>query len=126
MSVMTDASGPTRVVLRYTQEVDEEENLNFRIVQTRFGFRPEVDLFFDIVTMADQENLTKIANRLMSPLWTVFLSLDGGTTERVVLMDRPPSPEPLRGKTNVGARYRLGLKARDLITDLVPIASGSW
>lgn len=126
MSVMSDASGPNRVRLRYEPEIEEDENLNYRLVQTRFGYRVEVELFFDIVTMADHENLTTIANRLMDPRWTVYLSLDGGTTERVVLMDRAPSPAPLRGKTTAGARYSLGLQCRDLIDELVPIGSGSW
>ena len=125
-TAFSDAGGPVRVDLRYEEVIVEREDVNRVLRPLRLGFRVSPDFTFDIVTTVDQANLAKIANRLMSPDFNLFLSLDAGVVEREIEMTRAPSPDPLGGKTANGARFRLGTECIELIDEIPDIGTGSW
>jgi len=81
-TVLTDLHGPMKTDAKYSAIQERRETINRRIVPAPFGFRAEIILTLDILTMADAANWTKIVNRCMSPDWAVYLSMDGGVTER--------------------------------------------
>jgi hypothetical protein len=126
MALLTDAGGPVQHRVRYLPEIEERETINRMVNNLRLGWRVEVRLTFMISTMADEAYVSTIASRMMRSDWTVYFSLDGGTTERVMDIDSGPSPEPIGGKTVAGAMIRMDIKSRELIFEKPAIGSGAW
>lgn len=117
-ALMTDAGGPVLINVDYPQDRQDRIDVDRRADQTSFGFRPRVRMTFDINAMADHEHLAKIVQALHRTMdRQVFLSLDGGITEREMQMSRTPAPRPFNRKTIAGARYELELEAKDLLEE---------
>ncbi|HLC28921.1 MAG TPA: hypothetical protein VJL07_05700 [Dehalococcoidia bacterium] len=116
-TALTDAGGPNRVKLSYPFVASQREDANRRLAPTAFGYRPEVELTMDLVTLADQYAIAEILDALRDrDRARVTLSLDGGYTERDVVLDgSPKGPDGLGGKTVGGASFGLKLRAVDLI-----------
>jgi len=113
---LTDCGGHNRIVLRYVESQNIREDINRSLRPVVFGLRPEVEIECQIFSMADQFFLAEIESALLQPRdYAVYLSLDGGVVERQVVLSRVSNPEPLAGKTIVGAVFRLGLRCVDLI-----------
>ncbi len=130
-AVLTDLGGPMKTDAKYSALQERRETINRRIVPAPFGFRAEIILTLDILTMADAANWTKIVNRCMSPDWTVYLSMDGGVTERQVFLSRMDGPDPLGGKTHVGGRFLLGLTTAEVFPEMpnfggIGFGLGNW
>jgi len=113
---LTDAGGHTRCAVRYPETMTVREDINRNLRPVVFGVRPEVDIECQIATMADQAFLSGIEDALLRPReYSVFLSLDGGVVEREVVLASGTMPDPLRGKTYVGARFQLSLRCKSLV-----------
>jgi len=113
---LTDCGGHNRIRLRYVESQNIREDLNRSLRPVVFGLRPEVEIECQIFSMADQAFLSEIESALLQPRdYAVYLSLDGGVVERQVVLSSVSNPEPLAGKTIVGAVFRLGLRCVDLI-----------
>jgi len=113
---LTDAGGHTRCTVRYPETMTMREDINRNLRPVIFGVRPEVDIECQIATMADQAFLAGIEDALLRPReYQVFLSLDGGVVEREVVLASGSMPDPLRGKTYVGARFQLSLRCKSMI-----------
>lgn len=117
-TLLTDAGGPTVARVRYREVRDQRENVNRGLRSIFYGVRPEVQLKFDVATMADHATLATITSRLMRDDWTVYLSLDGRLTEREVELVQVPEPMPFNGKTIGGASFTMDLRCRELLDDL--------
>lgn len=116
--LLTDARGPTSVGLRYVPDEDVRTDVNRALRAEVYGLRPEVEIGCQILSMADQSTLAEIESALMTPrACDVFLSLDGGVVYRRVVRGTSADPAPLAGKTFIGAAFRLGVRAVDLIDE---------
>jgi hypothetical protein len=67
----------------------------------------------------------------MSPDWTVYLSMDGGVTERQVFLSRMDGPDALAGKTYIGGRFLLGLTTTEVFPEMpefggIGFGLGNW
>jgi len=130
-TVLTDLHGPMKTDAKYAAIQERRETINRRIVPAPFGFRAEIILTLDILTMADAAHWTKIVNRCMSTNWAVYLSMDGGITERQVFLSRMDGPDPLGGKTHVGGRFLLGLTTVEAFAEMpefggIGFGLGNW
>jgi hypothetical protein len=125
-TLLTDAGGPNSVELDYRPDIVQRETVNHRRFPYVRGYRLFVALHMEIVAMADQATLAQISNALVDREQDVYLSLDGGATERRVSFVSRQGPIPLGGFTHVGARYVLAVQAVDLIQEEPAIGSGSW
>lgn len=126
MTAMSDASGPVSAIPSYPPSIARRETVSHGRDHYIRGFRPTVVLTFDVVTMGDQVNLQTVDNALGDQNVDVYLSLDGGATERKVVLIDSTGPTPLGGKTHVGARYVLTVEAANLIDKKPAIGSGTW
>ena len=126
MTLLTDVLGPAFVQLAYVPDIVQRETVNQNQDHFIRGFRPTVTLLFDVTQMNDQATLAQILNALAAPDCDVFLSLDGGTTERRVTLTKNIGPVALGGYTHTGARYSISVEAVDLIQTLPDIGSGTW
>lgn len=114
---LTDFGGHTRISVRYPEVKRDREDINRTLRPVMFGIRPEVDIECAIMTLADQAFLSNIESALLSPAdYDVYLSLDGGVTERAVVLNRMSQPAPIGGKTVVGAYFTLQVRCKDLIS----------
>lgn len=113
---LTDCGGHTRISLRYVEDQTIREDVNRNLRPTVNGLRPEVTIECVIASMDDQRFLAEIESALLSPKrCAVFLSLDGGVTERQVVLASSTNAEPLAGRTILGATFKLSLKCVALI-----------
>lgn len=125
MEEFAETHGPLKTDLTYPQEAKSRTDVNKVQRQNHFGFRPTVVLTIEIFNISYHRVIAKMVNALTDKLTAVYLSLDGGHTYRQVKMSRVPSPRPIRGKTIVGAQFRLGLSATELIDDM-PEMADTW
>lgn len=124
-SLISDTSGPTSVRVRYRDEGDDREDVNWSLRRVERGFRPEVTLDFEFTTIAHQNTIATIVNRLVRTDWAVYLSLDNAATYRQVrLGGKVPDPMPLRGKTVAGLEQSLTLVAVDVVDELPEMTTG--
>lgn len=113
---LTDVGGHTKITLRYVEQMDVREDINRSLRPTVYGLRPEVEIECLITTMDDHIFLSEIESALLLPQhYNVFLSLDGGAVEREVVLGSVANPDPIRGKTIMGATFRLAVRCVDLI-----------
>ena len=87
------------------------------------GYRWEVSLVFEIMTMLDSAYLYDIVNRLGKKTWATELSLDAGGVYYPVVLSRFTGPKPLASRPFVGGNYQLNLQAADLV-DEIPYLAG--
>lgn len=114
---LTDAGGHTRCQVRYPETMIMREDINRNLRPVVFGIRPEVEIEAQILSMADQLCLAEIEDALLRPnAYNVYLSLDGGVVEREVVLGSGSFPDPLRGKTYIGAKFSLAMRCKSLIT----------
>lgn len=113
---LTDLGSHTRINLRYVEQLTSREDINRTLRPIVYGLRPEVDIECVIYSMADHQFLADIESALLDTQFNdVFLSLDGGVTERRVVLGGVADPQPLAGKTIIGARFTLRFRCADLI-----------
>lgn len=113
----SDLGGPVSTRVDYTVDQETLTDVNRGRAVLFRGFRPVVRMDFEVFDTRDQTTFATIVNRLCSDAWTVELSLDGGAIYREVVLDRLDGPNPIRGKTVVGASYSLTVAAVDLISE---------
>lgn len=112
---LTDLGMHIRCTPTYPRTMTVHEDLN-RVLRTnvqRKSAQIQIEVF--IATMTDQWFLQEIEEALDdSANYAVFLSLDGGVVERQVvwLNSEGVAPQPLRGKTVVGATFVLSLQTK--------------
>jgi hypothetical protein len=123
-TAFSDVRGPVSCKVDYVPDVQKRMEVSRRSSPAIFGYRPKVDLTFDVVTTEDSESFETILDALRDETTTVLLSLDGCYTEREVVLTGFDGPNPLGGKTIAGARWILKLEASDLI-DTIPAPSQS-
>lgn len=116
---LTDLGGHVRVGAPvYTRTMRIIEDLNRVRRQRIYARHVSVQIEILIATMADQWFLQEIESALEDPdNYSVFLSLDGGVTEREVFSpdETGMAPSPIRGKTVVGATFVLSLASKEPI-----------
>lgn len=111
----TDASGPVETEAGHREEIRRRTDVNRRSRPQIYGFRPFANFSFDILTMEDHASLVDIVGCLSEQDAKVYLSLDGGITEREVALRRYRGPRAIAGKQFVGGTYQLQIEAVDLI-----------
>ena len=113
---LTDVGSHTKITLRYVESMNIREDINRSLRPVVNGLRPEVEIECLITTMEDQTFLKEIEDALLLPNhYNVFLSLDGGCVEREVVLANVSNAEPIRGKTVIGATFKLAVRCVDLI-----------
>lgn len=122
----TDANGPTKTHVGHSLERDLREDVNRSLRATYHGFRPEARLTLEILNMEDHQVLAQILERAVSPAWTLYLSLDGGDTEREVILTEYRGPKAIKRKTYLGAEYEIAFGAVDLSDEVPAIGEGTW
>lgn len=116
--IPTSVGAVTRVVLDYLVERDPRVTIDRKTAPLIQGLRPRAALGIETLTMDAQASLAAIVAQLVRPDVAVSLSLDGGSTRRVVGEIAYRGPEPLGGKTTAGARHTLTLTADEALRDL--------
>lgn len=108
---------------KLVQEVEEDVQRSLQPIN--HGWRCELTLEYMVTQdMTDHDAWTRIINALADRAhFTVELSLDQGTTYRVVDMIGDATETPVQGRTFAGFYGRLPLKTRDLITERVPVTA---
>ena len=113
---LTDVGSHTKINLKYVESMNVREDINRSLRPVVYGLRPEVEIECLILSMADQLFLKEIEDALLLPNhYNVFLSLDGGCVEREVVLANVSNAEPIRGKTVIGATFKLAVRCVDLI-----------
>jgi len=108
---LTDLGAHMSCTPGYPIEARTRRDLN-RVLRRRvYARRATAQIDVLIATMADQWFLQEIEEALDGKGYSVFLSLDGGVVEREVIRngDTGLAPNPLKGKTVVGATFSLSL-----------------
>jgi hypothetical protein len=108
---LTDLGAHVSCTPGYPIEARTRRDLN-RVLRRRvYARRATAQIDVLIATMADQWFLQEIEEALDGKGYSVFLSLDGGVVEREVIRngDTGLAPNPLKGKTVVGATFSLSL-----------------
>lgn len=92
------------------------------------GWRVEVELELHVwgEAMPDHEPIARLVSAAWAEGYTIALSCDAGVTYRDVVLTKYGGPDPIAGKTFVGAKFKLTFRCVDLIDDVAAIASGSW
>lgn len=116
--VMPDARGPNYAQVRYLRQAGRGESVNRRLNYPIYGFRPDVQLEFDLFDMTEQHQLVKIANAAARDDAKLMLSMDGGLVEREVKLKDFQGPIPHAKKTFVGAHFELAFECCDLLTEI--------
>lgn len=125
--IFSDASGPTKTDVRYDVVKDSRYNVDRWADPLIHGWRVRVILTLEIVTMEEEHWLAEILNRLSDrEEWTIYLSLNGGTTEREIVLRDFKGPTPLGGKTHAGAQFVLDVECVELITEKPDLMDGNW
>ena len=113
---LTDCKGHNKITLQYAESMNIREDINRSLRPVVHGVRPEVEIECQIFTMDDQAFLANIESALLLPNhYNVFLSLDGGVTEREVVIKGVSNPTAIRGKTVLGATFTIAVRCVDLI-----------
>lgn len=126
LSAFTPTGGPVATMPSYEIEKVTRANPDRVINERRFGFRPTVRMKFDFPNLADEDTLVKIVNYTMRDDAHVFLSLDGGATEREVVLDSAYDRAPLGGKVLAGVETSLAFRAVGLAPEIPALGSGTW
>jgi len=121
------AGGPLRVRIQYAEETLEREDINRRRRDVVLGWRPEVRLTVAAgEDMTDADIYAAIATAFAEEGSRIDLSLDAGQTWREVKLLRVRGPEPLGGKTHIGAEYEIELIGAELLTTFPAVQDGRW
>jgi hypothetical protein len=113
---LSDLAGHERADVRYIPEASQRRDINRSERPVLFGWRPEVRFDFLVMTMADQHAIAQILDGLMDPCTDVYLAMDACTFRRVVLSSSD-GPDPIAGKTFAGARFRIGVRCAEMISE---------
>lgn len=126
--LFTDLPGCKKVEAEHRAEQTARKDVNRLGANRKWGFRPMATLHFEIVDTNQQRYLALIASRLMSDVFTCYLSLDGGLTFRRVQLaaNGYKGPKALGGKTFIGADYELEVEGCDLLYEAPALAEGTW
>lgn len=119
-TAFTDVGGHTRMKLKYGLEQDRREDINHVARSLTYGYRLEASVQFMIFQMTEFSRLADVVSRLASEEWTTYFSLDGQATEQTVEITDYIGPEPLKGKTVIGASFEVAVRATDLV-DAIPL-----
>lgn len=110
----------------YVAILIEKETINYGIRHTRKGYRCVVTMQFMFPTPSADE--TALAQQIVSAFandqTTVELSLDGGTTYRVVHLQDYQQAVP--DEKNIGLLETLQFVCADLLDSKPAIGSGAW
>jgi hypothetical protein len=112
---LTDIGSHTRCAVSYPRAMTMREDINRVMRPVVHAKRVNVSIEVAILSMADHAMLQEIEEALDDTgNYAVFLSLDGGAVEREVVWmgDGGLSPQPLREKTILGARFELALQSK--------------
>lgn len=127
----TGFSGGRSVLVKaephYKEVMVGREDIDFRARPYFKGWECEVLLIFDVVnTNVHLPIIARLVNRIVSPDWTVQLSLDqGGAILREVYMKRAGSPQPFGGKNKAGCRIQHLLGCKELLDEYPDIDLGT-
>jgi hypothetical protein len=102
----------------YTPEIGRNTTRDRDSVPDMFGFRSRVALEFLLASVEAQSYVTELVDALLRADTSVYLSLDGGFTERRVALSDFRGPEPFRGKTVAGQLSRVEMTALDLLPEI--------
>lgn len=120
------AGGILKSMPRYEREAIEWTTPNRTARQFVFGVRPMVTLSVELLdTATDDPTFVTAFNSAIDNASQLFLSGDGGTTEREVQLISNHSRDPLDGKT-VGVVFSWEFRAVDLIQSIPNLGSGVW
>jgi len=120
---LASTPGPISTRLEYIPEKTQRMTPGKKLIERRFGVRIGVTLKFELSVMADEASLVAVFNALNDDTATVYLSLNGGTTERAVVLDSY-GWEPLGDKAPVGVAIEMKVKTVDVV-DVVPSIIGT-
>jgi hypothetical protein len=112
---LTDLGMHVNCTPTYPRTMQMREDINRVLRPVVFCKRVRVIIEVFIASMADQWFLQEIEEALDDPTnYSVFLSLDGGVVEREIVWDGAEglNPQPLRGKTCVGATFVLSVQTK--------------
>lgn len=98
---------------------------NRTLRERRFGWRPVVELRFDIVALAEEGDLIDLVTDAMQDDSHVYLSLDNLLHEREVVLDTGYDRSGFAGK-QVGLTSTLTWRAVEVIDTLPPAAERIW
>ncbi len=126
-------SGVARSVLtkaepRYSEEIEEREDINRAQRPLLLGIKCEVMLRFEVADPTSHHpTIAKLITRAIDPYWTVELSLDNAATYREVVLRKAGAPKPIGGKTVAGFVVEHIFACRELLAGYPDIGSGtSW
>lgn len=114
-ALLTDAGGPVLTEIDYNLVLEERIDVNKNVRNRHFGNRPEITFTFQGGDMADFNQLVKIENALTDDEVDVYLSLDSGTTERLVELIGTKGPKALQGKTVTGWEAQMTLMVKGIL-----------
>jgi len=122
---LLSVQGPTKVTGPRPKLVQElRETVNRRLRPRVYGIRWEIRFVFEVVAdMADHDQIVALVNAYLRRDTTIELSLNGDEVYRECVISAYEGPEPLAGKTFVGARYELAFQTVDLVDELPAIGS---
>ncbi len=112
---LSDVGMHTAAVVSYPKTIGMHEDINRTLRPVVYARRARVSISVVIASMADQWFLQEIEEALDdADNYSVFLSLDGGVTEREIVWadESGIAPAPLRGKTIVGATFTLNVQTK--------------
>jgi hypothetical protein len=112
---LTDLGVHVRCGVTYPRSMRMREDINRVLRPVVYAKRAMVEIEVLIVSMADHWFMEEIAEALDDPAnYSVFLSIDGGVVEREVVWggESGIAPQPIRGKTVVGATFMLSLQTK--------------
>lgn len=116
----------TKAEPRYIERIDAAEDINSAQRPRLRGYECEVMLRFELADVGTHHpTIARIMNRLMSPYWTVELSLNNGVTYREVVLRKAGSPRPFGDKTVAGFKVEHVVVCRELLDTYPDIGSGT-
>lgn len=106
--------------------LSEQEMLDFKVEQTRYGSRRQVilDFEFPLTSTSNETDLATILQRALDDEWTVEMSLDSGTTYRTVVLSSYDAGD-LEDK-KVGRVVSTVWTVKALQTGPIAVMGGSW
>ena len=123
--------GPVETRVRYPENQERREDVNYDLRPLKRGFRPTVSLSFAVGgDMNDHRKIRELVNNLHRRDVLVELSLDQApvdqATFRAVEMTQYDGPDPMGGKWFAGVEFSLELEAVSLIDRIPAIEGGYW
>jgi len=125
LTTLNPTQGPVSSLISYSPEKVSRPTPARRILEKRFGWRPNAALKFELSDLSEEQKLAEIATFLMRDDAHVYLSTDGGVNEREVVLDSDYVRDPLGGKTIAGVSVDLALRAVDLAPN-VPAMNSTY